>query len=332
MKKSFYIFSSGKLRRKDNTIYLEIGENQTSKHIPIENVSDIHLFGEIELNTKLLAFLSKHQAALHYYDYYGYYRGTFAPKQENISGLVVIAQAKHYLDPQLRLEVARAMLEGSIYNMYWVLRYYAARGKELEEQTSILSSLSKRPSTIQRIEELRGLEGHARETYYKAWQEILTSEGFALEKRAYNPPSNPVNALISFGNGLLYAITVSELLHTHLHPGVSFIHEPGSYRFSLALDIADIFKPVLVDRLIFRLINQNQIQLKDFDENLGHAYLKESGRKIFIQKWEEQLSTTIQHPTLSRSVSYRRLIRLECYRLLKHFLGDKPYKAFRPWW
>ena len=125
---------------------------------------------------------------------------------------------------------------------------------------------------------------------------------------------------------------LSEIYRTALSPLISFLHEPGARRYSLALDLAEIFKPILCDRLIFKLVNNGELQPKHFDENLNFCYLQDSGRKIVLPQWDERLKKTIEHRNLNRSVSYRRLVRLECYKLQKHLLGIEDYEPFKIWW
>ena len=182
------------------------------------------------------------------------------------------------------------------------------------------------------VDELMGMEGNIRERYYSALNTILELD-MPFEKRVRRPPDNPINALISFGNSLMYTACLTELYRTQLNPTISFLHEPGDRRFSLSLDLAEIFKPVIVDRLIFRLLNRRQLQeSKHFDEKLGGCYLNEAGRRIFLQEYDDQLKQTIEHRRLKRKVSYKRLIRLECYKLIKHLTDMEPYRAFRAWW
>jgi CRISPR-associated protein Cas1 len=146
------------------------------------------------------------------------------------------------------------------------------------------------------------------------------------------PPSNEMNALISFGNAVCYAACLGQLYHTQLNPTISFLHEPGMRRYSLALDLAEIFKPLLVDRTIFALLNKKVLQADDFERKANGCWLKEKGRKRFMEAWDKRMGETIQHRKLGRSVSYKRLIRLECYKLSKHILGMDPYVPFVIWW
>jgi len=153
-----------------------------------------------------------------------------------------------------------------------------------------------------------------------------------FEKRSRQPPENEVNAMISFGNSLLYSAILSEIYHTQLHPAISYLHEPSERRFSLALDIAEIFKPLIVDRLIFSLVNSRIIQRNDFEREFNGILLNESGKRKFVKAFNERLEKTVKHKDLGRNVSYQRLIRLECYKLIKHLLGTGKYSPFVIWW
>jgi len=333
MKKPVYIFSAGILRRKDNTLFFE-PKNGQPRSLPIESISDLLIIGEVQINSRLVSFLSRNGIPLHFFNYYGHYTATLYPKEQNIAGIVVIRQGFHYWDTEKRLHIARQMVQGAIFNILRILKYYANRGRSVDHLIGSIDRIYRDiPQTVN-ISQIRGYEGRARSLYYEGWNDIIlpTSPTFRLAKRTYHPPTNAINALISFGNSLLYATVISELFHVHLHGGISFVHEPGKYRFSLALDIADIFKPIMVDRLIFNLVNHRLIQPQHFNHSPNKTYLKDSGRRIFIMQWQQRLEQTISHPTLRRNVSYRQLIRLECYKLIKHLLGEQQYKSFKMWW
>ena len=336
MAQTYYIFRSGRLKRRQNTIYLEQEDDngQTQRQpIPIENVRDLYLFGEIDLNTKLLSFLAQNEVVVHCFNYYGFYVGSFYPRETNVSGHLLVRQVEHYLDPLKRLMVAKEFVAGALFHIRRNLNYYRNRGKQVDSALEVVERCMERVRDCQSIPELMSEEGRAREAYYAAFNEILDLEQ-PFERRVKRPPDNMVNALLSFGNSLLYAAVLSEIYVTQLNPTVSYLHEPSQRRFSLALDIAEIFKPLLVDRLIFRLINRNEVDEGDF-EAIGEAkgvYLKEDTRKRFVRAFEETLQTTVEHRQLKRSVSYRQLIRLEAYKLIRHLIGMEIYKALRAWW
>ncbi|MFN7065104.1 MAG: type I-B CRISPR-associated endonuclease Cas1b [Aquificaceae bacterium] len=326
MSRIYYIFANGKIRRKDNTVYIET-ENEDKKAIPIEDVDYIHIFGEVELNTKLLNFLAQQNKVIHFYNYYGFYSGSFTPRGRNVSGELLIKQAEHYMDSEKRFYLAYSFVEGALHHMIWNLKEYEQTS---EFQERIKKELE-RAKNSKNIAELMGCEGRARDTYYQAFNIILKGN-FSIDKREKRPPTNPVNALISFANSLVYSTVLSEIYHTQLNPTISYLHEPRERRYSLSLDISEIFKPLVGDKIIFKLVNNGIITPEDFDEDLNYCYLKDSGRKKFVKAFDEKLNSTIKHKKLNRNVSYRTLIRLECYKLIKHFLGDEVYKPLKAWW
>lgn len=341
MKRSLYVFQNGTLCRKQNTLCLELTANKTEdsvptqrRYLPIEQVQEIHLFGAVNLNTKLLEFLSQNEILVHVYSHHGYYMGTYYPREHYNSGYMILKQAEHYLDREKRLDLARRFVSGAINNLLQVLRYYRRRGLE-EELKPIVETIERqqeRLGGLQTVEELMQAEGQAREAYYRAFDFILKSEGFAFKERTRRPPRNRLNALLSFGNSLLYTTVLSEIYKTHLDPRIGFLHATNFRRFTLNLDVAEVFKPLLVDRLVLSLVQKGQIQGKHFEDALGGLYLTKEGRRIFIEAWEGRLQTTIYHRPLRRNVSYRGLIRLELYKLEKHLLGEREYTPFRARW
>lgn len=147
-----------------------------------------------------------------------------------------------------------------------------------------------------------------------------------------HPPDNMLNSLISFVNSLIYSKTLTEIYHTQLNPTISYLHEPGSRRYSLCLDISEIFKPLIGDRLIFSLLNKNQITENSFTKELNFLHLKKEASQLIVNELEKKLQSTIMHKDLHRKVSYQYLIRLEAYKLIKHLIGEKEYEGFKMWW
>lgn len=330
MARSYYIFKSGRIKRKENTLYLE-SDGEMARPIPVENVDDLYFFGEIDLNTKLLNFLGQKGKNVHLFDYYGHYTGSFYPREKNVSGFLLVKQVEHYLDGSKRLDIAREIVSAAIHNLKRNLNYYKNRGKEVAAAIDTITAEESKLGRASRIEELMGIEGRVRDSYYQAFNQILKLD-FEFTKRVRQPPDNMVNALISFGNALTYTATLSEIYVTQLNPTISYLHEPSTRRFSLALDIAEVFKPIVVDKLLFKMLNTGMLDSDDFDEGLGYAYLKDEGRKAFIRAFDDKLQTTVKHRRLGRNVSYRTFIRLECYKLVRHLLGMEAYKGLKAWW
>lgn len=213
--------------------------------------------------------------------------------------------------------MAQRILDGASFNMVKNLKYYNSRGKDLEPIIEIIEQLAaKIPETLA-IDELMGIEGNIRKNY-EAFELIIND--FSMGGRSYKPPRNEVNALISFGNMMCYSQCLRAIHQTQLNPTISFLYEPYERRFSLSLDLAEVFKPLLVDRVIFKVMNKKMIQSEHFEANLNRVILKSNGKKTFVQAFEDRLEETIAHRTLNRSVSYKHLIKLECYKLQKHFL------------
>ncbi len=330
MKRALYLMGGGTLSRRQNTLCLE--REGVKRYVPVEQISEIYVFGEVDFNKRLLEFLSQNEILVHIYSYHGWYMGTFYPREHNNSGYLILQQVAHYLDYEKRVDLARRFVFGAIQNLLHVLRYYERRGKPLKEITESVERHLNRVWEQKEIEQLMQVEGQAREIYYRAFDRILENPDFEFEERTRRPPRNRMNALLSFGNSLLYTAVLSEIYRTHLDPRVGFLHATNFRRFALNLDVAEVFKPVLVDRMILSLIQKGQIQAKHFDASLGGLYLKEEGRRRFLEAWEERLSTTITHRGLKRQVSYRTLMRLELYKLEKHLIGEKEYRPFRTRW
>lgn len=327
---NYYLFANGELKRKDNNISI-IAEDKGTKDLKIEVMNDIYLFGEISTNTKCINYLGQMKVPVHFFNYYGFYTGSFYPKETNVSGNLLIKQVEYYTDNEKRSEIAKEFIESAAFNIYRNLRYYNGRGKDLENVMGQIKGLQKELSKAENINEIMGVEGNIRKVYYSAWKEIINQE-IDFEKRVKRPPDNMINTLISFVNSLIYTTCLSEIYKTQLNPTISYLHSAGERRFSLCLDVAEIFKPLIGDRLIFSLLNKNMITEKDFEKGSNFYYLKENGRKKILKEYDERLKQTIKHKDLGREVSYSYLIRLECYKLIKHILGDKKYEGFKMWW
>lgn len=335
MKRSYYFFNPGRLSRKNNTIQINpIGEEDKEKpkpiYLPVEQVDELYFFGSMDANSAIFNFLGKNQVMVHFFDYYENYTGSFYPKEYLISGKLLIKQVAAIHDENKKMKIARSILLAASYNMNKNLQYYQSRGKDVQAQIDRIQNLTENLKNADRIPELMGTEGNIRESYYKAFDVII--DGFSMQGRTRQPPQNELNAMISYGNGLCYASCLRAIFHTQLHPAISFLHTPGERRYSLSLDLAEIFKPILTDRLIFRLLNRKEIQKKDFIKETNGCFLNENGRKTFARVFDNKMKETIEHRELGKKVSYKYLIQLECYKLIKFLMGLDDYKGFKMRW
>lgn len=313
--------SDGILKRKENTLYFVNKDGK--KPIPVNKIYSIYAYGSLTFSSQAVHLLAKDGIPIHFFNYYGFYDGSFYPRETLLSGDLLVKQVEHYLDPQKRLWLAKKFIEGSAGNMEKVLGYYDLKNG-IDETLKELNGSSN-------ITEAMNVEARMRSEYYNQMDRVLP-ENFKMNGRSRRPPENMVNALISFGNSMVYSTVLSEIYNTQLNPTISYLHEPSERRYSLSLDLSEMFKPILVDRLIFYMVNKRMLSEEDFERDLNYCILNDRGRKKFIKEYDERLKKTIKHRELNRKVSYRRLIRLEAYKLIKHLLGTQEYKPFVMWW
>ena len=321
-----YIFSMGELKRKDNSI--AFSNEKGNFYLPIEETRELYCLNEVSFNTKFLDFIAKAGITMHIFNYHGGYSGSFYPKEYLISGELTIKQSLAYVEN--RLTIAKSIVLAIAANIHETLyHYYRHDKKELKPYLDWLKNdVSALLSVCAKIEQVLFVEGQIWNRFYDSFRHFLP-EDFVMNKRVKRPPDNPINALVSFGNTLLYTKTISAIYHTHLNQSISFLHSPGEGRFSLSLDLSEAFKPVIVFRTIFELVGRRRISVeKHFDKSLNYALLNEDGKKIFIDAFEERLNETFMHPRLKRKTSYKNCLKLDGYKLIKHIVEGKEFAPF----
>ena len=316
----------GKLQKKDNSIAFK--NKKEWFYIPVKKTKEIYFFNEVNLNTKLLNVVSKNKIVLHFFNYYGYYVGTFYPKRELISGKLTIKQATVY--EQSRETVAKSIVLAIAKNIREVLYHYYRHGKS--ELKGVIDYLSNDVQTFldsaKNINQILLIEGKVWNSFYDSFKYFLPKD-FLLNKRVKRPPDNPMNALIGFGNSLLYSKTITALYHTHLNQSISYLHEPSEGRFSLSLDISEAFKPIIVFKTIFELVNRRKLQVsKHFRSDVNYSLLNDDGKKIFIKAFEDRLNEKFFHKRLNRYISYQSAIKFDAYKLIKYILEKEPFVPF----
>lgn len=322
-----YIFSMGELKRKDNSIAFR--NEKGNFYIPIQDTRELYCMNEVSFNTKFLDFISKAGITLHLFNYHGNYSGTFYPKEQLISGDLTIKQALCYIEN--RLNIAKSIVLAIADNIYETLYHYYRHDKKDLKPT--LDWLKNEPKKFLNkditIEQIMFIEGQIWSRFYDSFKHFLP-EDFLMNKRVKRPPNNPMNALVSFGNTLLYTKTISAIYSTHLNQSISFLHSPREGRFSLSLDISEAFKPVIVFKTIFDLVGRKKLQVeKHFDKSLNYALLNEDGKKIFIDAFEIRINETFMHPKLKRKTTYKNCLKLEGYKLIKYIVEKKEFIPFK---
>lgn len=321
-----YITSIGELKRKDDSLCFR--KNNKNIYLPVENIKEIYCLNEVSLNSKLLDFLSSKNIIVHFFNYYQGYSGTFYPKDKYMNGKLLVKQVKAFENE--REIIAKAIVNGIGYNIYEVLyHYYKHEKKEIKETLDwIKKEMSNDLEKADNIKQILAVEGELWQRFYSTFQYILP-EDFIINKRVKRPPDNPINALISFGNTLLYTKTISAIYQTHLDQTISFLHEPTEQRFSLSLDLSEVFKPIIVFRTIFELVNNRKLKVeKHFDNKVNYCLLNDLGKQIFIQAFETRIESKFHHSKLKRKVSYKTAIKYDGYKLIKFFYEHKEFKPF----
>lgn len=315
MSEIFYLLKSGTLSKSSGSIVLK-NEVETFE-IPLENLDMIAAFGNITFTTPALSLLGESKIPLILFSERGWYITSIFPDTYLQSGYVLKKQLQHSIDFGKRMLIAKQFVIGAYKNMRRVISRMQW-GKLSPYQTKINLASS--------IEELMGIEGNIHIEYLGLLDQNLPIK-FKINGRSRRPPGNPINAMMSYLYSVLYGTITSEILRTHLSPSISFLHESTERRSSLALDVNEIFRPIVCDRIILRLINLKMINDNDFVQDNG-VYLSANGKRKVLEAFDEKMRETIYVHGLGRNVSFKRLIRLELYKIEKHIMDDTPYKPY----
>lgn len=323
----YHIVSDGIINKSDFNLLFENEEKKC--YIPVEVVDCINIFGNVTLASNVLSQFNQHKLKASFFDKYGNLIGTFIPETTKGSSYIAIKQCEYYVDDNIRLETAKKMEIAGLHNLRANLRYYNKKQKGIFDES--IKTISKYIDTINKassVEEMLLIEAKARETYYSMFNYILDNDDFKFDKRTRRPPKDEINALISFGNTLLYNHFLQLLWKKGIDPRFGVIHHSKKRSFSLNLDFADIYKPVIVDRIIFTIANRRLLSSKvDFKEIKDGISLNQEGKLLFLKIYEEKLNSKIT--VGEQMVTYRQLMEMEV-QSYKNFLMEKEkYKPFK---
>lgn len=318
---TLYIARDVKLEREAGSLLLRPHEGP-KRRIPVRTLKHVVICGEAGMTTAVLALLGRARVRVTTLDWHGNFVGAFEPAGAPAAGRVRLAQAAHALAPEKALTLARLFVSGSLANLIANLRYRAYRGVDLADDIAALQTAGRRLDAAASTAELMGIEGGARAAYFAAWPKIDPRLVFGPRRR--RPPNNRINCLISWFNGLAYALARNELAMTHLDNCISFLHAPTEARASLALDLAEIFKPALCDALIFELVLRNRLEDAWFAEADGVCRLTEAGRQATLTAWTARTENDSEGPS-----GFRALMRAEALSIERHVLGIADYKPWR---
>jgi len=332
--RNIYILSIGKIYRKSNNLYF-IDKDKNKRVIPIEGINAMYIMNKVSLTSNAIQMILNKGVPVHFFKEDSktgifYYLGSLLPKQRKPSGKVHIEQVKAYLNVEKRSEIALEIVDAMRYNMVKVIEKY----REVYDYTKTLRNLDVRKEFEQKITDwkdainvIRGIESNIWVIFYEALDKVLKT--YKLERRTKRPPKNEANTILSFSNALLYATVLNEIYKTHLDPTIGFLHEPYEKgRFSLALDLAEPFKPIISCRILIWLINQGIIKPEHFKKDLMGVMLNENGRRVVIKEFEKRIKETIKIKGRGRK-SMLTFIRKQAYNLERALVEDTKFKAFR---
>lgn len=329
MKRVFYLYKSGELLRKDYSLVLQ-EKNGNNVYIPIEQINLIICFCDITLNKRVLGILNTYDISIFFFNYYGDYIGRYTPKKYS-DGKIIVNQVNSYCNDQ-RIYIAKKIIQTEIKNILSLLKYYDKKYHLLHHIVEDIKTYLIKLETIETIESLLLLEAQMKKIYYSSFDLIIKNPNFIFKQRSFYPPLNEMNALLSYGYAILYANVLSDIDRSPLLPQISYIHSLSKQSDSLHFDLADMMKPIFIDRLVLRMINRQQFKLNHFEyKEKGACYLNKEGIKIFLNEYEILMKKSIKIG--NRYYSYRNIITREVYKLSNYIEGKtKDYKPYVMEW
>lgn len=315
------------LHKDRETIVIKNGSDKLGQ-FPALTIGNIFCFGQISVSPFLMGFCAEQGVGLAFYTEYGRFLARIQGRQ---TGNVLLRRAQYRWadDAAKSVDVARLIVAAKIANSRSVvLREVRNHGANsaLEQAAARLAISLRRARHARTVEEAMGIEGDAAATYFAVFNELLRGTGFAFGGRVRRPPTDPVNALLSFVYSLITQECASALQGVGLDPFVGFLHKDRPGRVSLALDLLEEFRASWADRFVLTLINRRQIQLDDFiTEASGAVRLKDDARKSLLVAYQERKQVEILHPYLEEQIPIGLLPHCQAMLLARHIRGDTQY-------
>ena len=312
------------LHKERETIVVKQGDERLGQ-FPALAINNILCFGQVSVSPFLMGYCGEKNIGLAFYTEYGRYLARIQGKQ---SGNVLLRRTQYRWadDDNRSLNIARSMIGAKLANSRSVMmRELRNHGPKSE----IKSAVEKLKHNLRRVqhadssESLMGIEGDAASTYFGAFNCLIRNSNFVFSGRMRRPPTDAVNALMSFAYALIANECAAALQGVGLDPYVGFLHKDRPGRTSLAQDLLEEFRTPWADRFILTLINRKQVKLSDFvTESSGAVHLKDDARKTFLTTWQERKKTEITHPFLSESIPIGLLPHCQAMLLARHIRGD----------
>lgn len=327
---TLFVTSQGAYLKKDGeTIAVQI-EGKVVRRLPIHTIGGIVCFGNIGVSPFLLGFCGERGVTVTFLTEYG----RFLARVEGPTCGNVLLRREQYRwadDEKKSTELARSFLLGKIYNCRKVLeRVKRDHGEKIQieavEKVSLyLKQTLRQLNTGESLDNIRGIEGDAANSYFSVFNELITSQkkDFFFFKRSRRPPADNVNCLLSFLYTILLHDIRSALESVGLDPQVGFLHRDRPGRPSLALDLMEELRPILADRLVLNLINLNQVKPCGFKKSQASAVtMEDDTKKLVLTAYQRRKQNIITHPFLEAKMAIGILFHVQAQLLARHIRGD----------
>lgn len=318
-----------KVSKKGDVLEISTDDDATKTTARLLETSEVVLMGNVYLTTPGLHELLRRDIPVSWYSYGGWFLGhTQSTGHKNVE--LRTAQYQVSFDSQRCLRISRGLVDAKIHNARVLLRRNWREGSGPGDLSRDLKNYEKKAGRAADIEELLGIEGAAAARYFGEFSNMIKNEqdaenfSFDFTTRNRRPPTDPVNALLSFAYAVLARIWTNTLATVGFDPYRGYYHQPRYGRPALALDMMEPFRPLIADSSVVQAINNGEVKPTDFISAAGSVALNANGRKRFIATVERRLSQEVTHPLFGYRVSYRRLFHIQARLLARHLMGEIP--------
>lgn len=317
------------LSLEGETVYVEIKKQKVGQ-FPLHTLENILCFSYNGATPAFMGSCAKRGINLSFYTPYGRFLCRVVGESQ---GNVLLRKQQYRISDDLKSSciIARNMILGKVFNERWTvdrtLRDHAFRinTERFRNTTQFLTNGMNRIRTEEQLDSLRGIEGECASVYFSIFDEMILNQkdDFYFHGRNKRPPLDFVNAMLSFGYSLLANDCAAALEGVGLDSYVGFLHRDRPGRKSLALDMMEELRAVLVDRFVLTLINNRQIRSEHFQmTESGAVIFTDDGKKKFLSAWQERKRGQITHPYLQEKIFWGLVPHIQALLLARYLRGD----------
>jgi len=323
MKETLYIMSNDyKISKSLESVKYTHVETNNHIEVPACRLDAIEIYGNIVITNPLFKLCNKYNIPIFFNTYNGFPLGKYLPASYK-SHILQIHQIKTYLNKNKKTEIAKEIVIKAIEGRLKIIQKYD-KYKKCEKECILIKKFQKKASECQTCTRLRGIEGNYMKQYFSAFRKLL--QNLPFHNRTTQPPKDAGNAILSWGNVLLYNTVNSEIYKTGVDTKIGFLHEPQENRDSLSIDVAEIFRPIIVDNLILQLDRKHHLSEKRHFRNIDEkCLLSNVGKTIWIDNYRNILKKSLEYHPLGRKISIKEEIKLEMYNMIKYWNGEKDH-------